>query len=140
MPRKGVLQLPSKLGIVYPSQHSGYFVLLTRMPDIGEFKVVRGPLRETKKGAHLDLAKARECGSRREMVEFVRVLSVVDGPLSWGDLYLSTKKRLDLYDKVFNAAIDVTLVREEVTFKVVGGPNQTPHLPFHVRGTPMLSS
>jgi len=48
------------------------------MFDLSEFWPTRGPTRETKVEAAEDLARARECGSRYDMLLFVRALKDPD--------------------------------------------------------------
>ena len=65
---------PCHLGRV--SSHGGkYRVSLGKLRDLGILVNTRGPTRATKLEADRDLAEARKCGSRREVLDYVRGLS-----------------------------------------------------------------
>ena len=74
MPPKGVICPPARLGSV-ARNHGGHRLALRRMIDIGVQSNTYGPTRSTKAAAEDDLARARKCRSRRDMLEFVRRLS-----------------------------------------------------------------
>ena len=64
---------PCQLGSVV--RHTrGFRVNLGPLRDLGIRSCTRGPVRATKQEANRDLAKARECGSRRGVLDFVRGL------------------------------------------------------------------
>ena len=71
MPR--LLRPPHELGIVVWN-NGGFRVHLAAMLELGASSATRGPNRTTKAAANKDLAKARKCASRKEMLEFVRAL------------------------------------------------------------------
>ena len=74
MPPKSVLQPPSQLGITV--EHYGkYRLQLSAMRELGMSAPIRGPSRATKAAADDDLAQARTCASRRDMLDFVLALS-----------------------------------------------------------------
>ena len=64
---------PCHLGRVL--SHGGkYRVSLGKLRDLGILVNTRGPTRATKLEADRDLAEARKCGSRREVLDYVRGL------------------------------------------------------------------
>ena len=65
---------PCHLGRVFPNR-GGYRVSLGKLRDLGILVNTRGPTRATKLEADRDLAEARKCGSRREVLDYVRGLS-----------------------------------------------------------------
>ena len=74
MPPKSVLQPPSQLG--FTAEHHGkYRLQLSAMRELGMSAPTCGPSRATKAAADDDLAQARTCASRRDMLDFVLALS-----------------------------------------------------------------
>ena len=78
MPQKGVLNSPRRLGCV-ENQGNGYRLQINVAEHGGH---VRGPTRATRAEAEEDLAKARQCTTRKDMVDFVGALSQANGPVA----------------------------------------------------------
>ena len=64
---------PGGVGIVV-ERFGRHRMQLARMTDLGVSTTTCGPSRATKAEAHQDLARARQSGTRKEMLEFVRTL------------------------------------------------------------------
>ena len=78
MPPKGVLNSPRRLGCV-ESHRNGYSLRILMREHGGN---VRGPTRATRAEAAEDLAKARQCTTRKDIVDFVGALSQANGPVA----------------------------------------------------------
>ena len=72
MPPKGALTPVRHLGMIEKRSH-GWRVVLPRMPELEAKSNTNGPV-ATKARAKKSLAEARQCGSRLEMIAFVRAL------------------------------------------------------------------
>ena len=73
MPPKGILRPPSQLG--FTIEHGRMYRLqLSAMRELGMSAPTNGPARATKAAAEGDLAQARTCASRRDMLDFVLAL------------------------------------------------------------------
>ena len=86
MPPKGAFYPPHKLGSVLEHK-GGYRLQLAAMPELGALHTTYGPTRATRAKANKDLAEARRCASRKDMLEFVRALLGMNASAAGGCLH-----------------------------------------------------